>query len=126
VPRLLARADMLVLTSQHEGFPNVLLEAMAARLPVVTTPAGDATRLVRDGSTGFVVPFDDEDLLAARLGQLATSPALRRAFGRAGRDVVELEYRTERLAGRALAIYRQAAIHQQRTEVSRVLETIAC
>jgi glycosyltransferase involved in cell wall biosynthesis len=126
VPRLLSRADMLVLTSQHEGFPNVLLEAMAARLPVVTTPAGDAAQLVRDGATGFVVPFDDEDLLATRLGQLATSSATRRALGCAGRGVVERQYRTETLAGRALEIYRQASKHQRRDEVTKALEIIAC
>jgi glycosyltransferase involved in cell wall biosynthesis len=124
VPRLLARADMLVLTSQHEGFPNVLLEAMAAHLPVVTTTAGDAASLVRDGRTGFVVPFDDQELLCARLTELAVSPATRQALGRAGRRVIEEEYRTDTLAGRALRIYHQAARLQRCTDSMRALETL--
>jgi glycosyltransferase involved in cell wall biosynthesis len=124
VPRLLAWADMLVLTSQHEGFPNVLLEAMAAHLPVVTTAAGDAASLVRDGRTGFVVPFDDEELLCARLTDLAVSPATRHALGCAGRRVIEEEYRSDTLAGRALRIYQRAARQQRRATAMRALETL--
>ena len=112
VPRLLGRADMLVLTSQHEGFPNALLEAMAARLPVIATPAGDVASLVDDGCTGFIVPFDNEDLLVARLMELAQSPVTRRTLGCAGRKVVEDRYRVDSLADRALQIYRDAARQQ--------------
>jgi len=49
VPALLTRSALLVLSSDYEGFPNVILEAMAARLPVVTTPAGDASLVVQHG-----------------------------------------------------------------------------
>lgn len=125
VPRLLAGADILALTSQHEGFPNVLMEAMAARLPVVSTPAGDAASLVQDGITGFVVPFDDEERLTARLSELAQAPAIRRAFGVAGRAVVEERYRVDTLVPRALRIYQDAARLQHRATTLRAVDSIA-
>lgn len=125
VPRLVGAADMLVLTSQHEGFPNVLLEAMAARLPVITTPAGDAASLVQHGLTGFVVPFDDEAALAGRMAELARSPGMRREFGAAGRARVEAAYQPDRLVRRALEIYRRAAHQQHRATVLRAVETLA-
>jgi glycosyltransferase involved in cell wall biosynthesis len=125
VPRLLAGVDILALTSEHEGFPNVLLEAMAARLPVITTPAGDASLIVQNGRSGYVVAFDDEERLAARLLELSASPDQRRAFGAAGRAIVEARYRAETLAGRALQIYHRAARQQHRDRAMRAVETLA-
>jgi glycosyltransferase involved in cell wall biosynthesis len=125
VPRVLAGADMLVLTSQHEGFPNVLLEGMAARLPVVTTPAGDAAALVDNDRTGFIVPFHDHELLTERMLALARSPATRRAFGTAGRARVEAQYRVDNLAGRALEIYHRIAARQHRTRTLRAFDALA-
>ncbi len=125
VPRLMARADMLVLTSQHEGFPNVLLEGLTARLPVITTPAGDATELIRDGQTGFVVPFDDPSILARRLIELARSPATRRVLGSAGRTLVEQRYGLTGLATRALQIYHDAARQQHSARTLRAVDALA-
>jgi glycosyltransferase involved in cell wall biosynthesis len=125
VPRVLARADMIVLTSLQEGFPNVLLEAMAARLPMVTTPAGDASTLVAEGRTGFVVPFGDEETLAMRLMALVQSPAMRRSLGEAGRAFVETHYRVDGLAGRALDIYHSIAAQQHRDETLHAVDALA-
>lgn len=105
VPRLLGEADVLVHCSDDEGMPNVVLEAMAARLPVITTPAGDAKFLVQDGANGYVVPFDDTRAMAERLVRLAREPELRSTMGHEGRKRVEREYSFDRLAERLLAIY---------------------
>ena len=56
VPRLLAAADLLVLPSLYEGLPNVVLEAMRFRKPVVATAAPGTTEVVVDGETGLLVP----------------------------------------------------------------------
>jgi glycosyltransferase involved in cell wall biosynthesis len=109
VPALLRQADVLVSSSDHEGFPNVLLEAMAARLPIVTTPAGDAASVVLADVTGYVVPADDIEGLSGRLVLLAASSALREQVGRAGRARVEAMYRDDSLADRLLTVYRDAA-----------------
>jgi glycosyltransferase involved in cell wall biosynthesis len=114
IPSAMAGADMLALTSDHEGFPNVLLEAMAARLPVVTTPAGDAPSVVEDGVTGFVVPFDAVGELADRLVRLAESPALRCELGEAGYRRVMPRYSSVGLAARLFNVYRAAAVQTGR------------
>jgi len=113
---------MLVLTSDYEGFPNVILEAMAARLPVLTTPAGDAALIVQHGQTGFVVQPDDAPSLANSIVKLAQSPPLRVEFGEAGRQRVEQEYDHESLADRLFGIFRRFAGQQQRTALFELLE----
>jgi glycosyltransferase involved in cell wall biosynthesis len=114
-------ADLLALTSDHEGVPNVILEAMAAGLPVVTTPAGDAAEIVRDGVTGYVVPPDDSAELAERFVRLARSTQLRVVLGAAGRSRVAEHYAIEGLAGRLLRVYAEAARYQRRDAVLRLL-----
>jgi len=109
VPALLSRAHIYALTSGHEGFPNVLLEAMAARLPVVAMPAGDADVIVQDGVTGCIIPSDDERALAMRLVELAGAPELRARLGAAGRARVEANYGCGVMRGRLVAIHRAIA-----------------
>jgi glycosyltransferase involved in cell wall biosynthesis len=113
VPAILRHADVFVLTSEHEGFPNVLLEAMTARLPIVTTPAGDARRVVTDGVTGYVVPFADVGAMAQRVLELMQSPPLRRRLGEAGRLRAEQSFNYAGLADRLLATYRTIAEQQR-------------
>ncbi len=112
VPAVLRHAHVLAMTSDHEGFPNVLLEAMAGRLPVIATPAGDSAQLVRDGVTGFVQPYDDIDGLVARLIELARSAPLRTRMGQEGRMQTERDHRPDDLADRLFSIYLQAARHR--------------
>ena len=109
IPALLRSADLLVVSSDHEGFPNVILEAMAGRLPVVATAAGDARAVVEEGETGFVVAVDDLAGMVAKLRLLARTPSLRRRLGEAGRRRVERLYSERQLGGRLLDIYRAMA-----------------
>jgi glycosyltransferase involved in cell wall biosynthesis len=104
VPALLSASRLLVLCSEYEGFPNVILEAMAASLPVVTTPVGDASRIVQDGITGYVVPGEDRRAIADRIVQLVRNPDGAAQMGRAGRQRVEQEYSFSSLADRFLGV----------------------
>ena len=108
VPALLAAADVLVLSSDDEGFPNVLLEAMEASRPVVATDVGDVRDVVRDGETGFVVPLD-ADALAARLRELAANPQRARTMGAAGRARLDTRYDLAALGKTLLDVYRDLA-----------------
>jgi glycosyltransferase involved in cell wall biosynthesis len=121
VPTLLGQATMLVHCSSHEGFPNAVLEAMAAGLPVITTPAGDAPIVVQDGISGYVVPFGDVDGMAARIVQLARSPNLSGQFGAASRKRVEQHYSYDGLGDRLLSAYRKICNQQNRHDLLRVL-----
>jgi glycosyltransferase involved in cell wall biosynthesis len=109
VPALLRRAQIYLLTSDHEGFPNVLLEAMAARLPVVTTTAGDAGVVVEEGKTGFTASPDDLDTLTNRVVELVSSSTLRTQLGEGGRRRVETLYTRSGLGERLLGLYRTIA-----------------
>ncbi len=105
IPQLLSRSAVFVLTSDREGFPNVLLEAMAASLPIIATPAGETRELVTEGINGYLVPFDDPQSLAGRLIDLAQSPALRRQMGNAGRQLVESQFSYSQLKSNLIETY---------------------
>jgi glycosyltransferase involved in cell wall biosynthesis len=88
VPLYLREADVFVLSSVSEGFPNVILEAMAQCLPVVATRVGAAPDIVADGETGYVVEFGEPQSIAARVQDVLSDAALRRRMGRAGYERV--------------------------------------
>ncbi len=91
-PAILARATVGVSASHAEGISNAILEAMAARLPVVATAVGGTPELVRDGTTGFLVPPGSPGALARRLEDALADPARARRLGERGRRVVEREF----------------------------------
>ena len=98
VPRLLAGLDISCLSSVHEGVPIIVLESMAAGLPVLATDCGALRDLVADGRTGHLVPVGDVPRLAARLREMADDPALRARLGAAGRARAEQDFGIERTA----------------------------
>ena len=75
--------DIAVLTSREEGFPNWLVEAMAARRPVVATNVGGVPDAVVEGETGFMVKQDDDDAFARALDRLLGDEGLRTKMGSA-------------------------------------------
>jgi glycosyltransferase involved in cell wall biosynthesis len=108
VPALLSRAQAACLCSTAEGLSNALMEAMAARLPVVATRVGGNPELVREGENGLLVPAGDPDALAAGLSRLLRAPEAARAMGVRGRERVEAELSLERMAEGHGALYRRA------------------
>jgi glycosyltransferase involved in cell wall biosynthesis len=101
------RHDALLWTSTYEGFGLVLLEAMSQRLPVISTPAGCAATLVRDGDTGYRVPPRDGDAVAAAVVRMtANLRDARRMAERACETVSGMTWRST--AERTLEVYRSA------------------
>ena len=108
VPGKLARSSFMVLTSDNEGTPNVVMEAMACGRAVVATAVGDVPRLIEDGVTGFVVRPGDDDALLNRMAALISDADLSMRMGRAARAAAERMFDLERLGVETLASYRAA------------------
>src|SRR5206468_11997538 len=86
---LYERAGVFATATRVEGFPNVLLEAMASGLPVVATDCHSGPReIVRDGVDGLLVPVDDVAALAGSLDRLLGDEALRRGLETRAPDVL--------------------------------------
>jgi glycosyltransferase involved in cell wall biosynthesis len=105
---LMGLMDLLVVPSLTEGSPLIVLEAMAAGVPVVASAVGGIPDQVRHGREGILVPPDDPDALGDALGALLRDPAYARRLGEAGRRRTENEFSHETLVRRIEAVYRTA------------------
>lgn len=97
-------ADVFLITSKNEGMPNVIMEAMSFSLPVVTTDAGDASYLIKDGVNGFVCPIGEYHIIAENLINLISSSTLRNSFGKKGYEILKSEFSLEKLGKKYEAI----------------------
>jgi sugar transferase (PEP-CTERM/EpsH1 system associated) len=86
IARLLAAADLFLLTSISEGIPLAVIEAMAAGLPVVATRVGGMAEVVENGRTGLLAPSGDHATLAEHVLRLAADRDLRVQMGECGRQ----------------------------------------
>ena len=98
VARALSETDVFVLPSFAEGVPVVLMEAMAAQVPVVTTQIAGIPELVQNGLSGKLVPPGDATALQAAIDTLLCDAETRTAYGAAGRARVEAEFSIDREA----------------------------
>lgn len=103
-------ADVFVLTSDWEGTPNVVLEAMASGLPVVATNVGGVADLVQDGESGYLVPPGDEAAMLERLQRLVTDAPLRKKMGARGREHVLAHYSLQALPRYLADLYERTLI----------------
>ncbi|MCI0456894.1 MAG: glycosyltransferase, partial [Gemmataceae bacterium] len=96
--------DLLVLPSFTEGLPNVVLEAAAARVPVVATAVGGTPEVIEEGVSGFLVPPGDPASLARRIRDVLDSETRRREMGQHGRQrvVAQFSFAAQGLAYRRL------------------------
>jgi glycosyltransferase involved in cell wall biosynthesis len=96
----LHQACLLVLSSRYEALPNVVLEAMAAGLPVAATRVGGLPELVVPGRTGWLVPPGDAPALAAAMSQALGDAEAREALGRTGREIAVRDFSLEAMTHR--------------------------
>jgi glycosyltransferase involved in cell wall biosynthesis len=108
------QGDILLLTSDYEGTPNVVMEAMACGLPVVSTRVGDVPRLIHHEDTGYLVERGDERALTNLALRLIDNSTLRREIGTRARQYVERQYSVQRLSQTLLNLY-DAVLTSSRT-----------
>lgn len=97
--------DVSVLCSLQEGFPNSVIEAMAAGRPVVATAVGGIPDAVEEGVTGLLVPPRSPADLAAAIDRLIVDEGLRRNMGRAGRERARTDFAAKAVLERLSQIY---------------------
>lgn len=106
IPALLSAADGLVLSSAWEGMPNVVMEALAAAVPVVATRVGGVPELVESGKSGFLAPPRNSAALSQAMRQLMSlSHEAQEQMGRYGRDHVAAQYGMRAMANRWIGLF---------------------
>jgi glycosyltransferase involved in cell wall biosynthesis len=103
----LGAMDVFLMSSDHEGLPLALLEAMGCALAVVATRAGGIAEVIEDGVSGRLADVSEIEDLASGVVGLLRDPALRKAFGRAGRARVESEFSVGRMGRELMEVYRE-------------------
>jgi len=109
VPALLAGSDLFVLPSRDDAFPTVLLEAMAAELPIIATNVGGIPEIVDSPAVGVLVPPRDPEALAEAITRLLQADKTRQGMAEAARRRVTAQFSTQRWMDRLMTVYRQAA-----------------
>jgi 2-deoxystreptamine N-acetyl-D-glucosaminyltransferase/2-deoxystreptamine glucosyltransferase len=106
IPAVMAHIDLLVLATLYEELPSVLVEGMAAGLPVIASRVGGIPTLVDHDVNGLLVPPGDADALAAAIARLLTEPATAARLAAAARRTAE-QYTWPALARQVAAVYQQ-------------------
>ena len=107
IENVLAAVDIIVLPSLFEGFPFVLLEAMAAGKPVVASAIGGNTEAIEDGITGFLVRPRDVLHLADRILFLLNNKILAQKMGRMGQEQVMQKFNLHKMTQKVDRLYQE-------------------
>lgn len=113
VPDVLNAFDIFAMSSDTEGMPLVVLEAMATGLPVVSTNVGGIPNVVDENATGFLVPAGDESVLRDRLARLVTDRDKRLAFGKRAEQVATERYAATRMQREYLDLYQRVLVDRR-------------
>jgi len=109
IPAILASLDVSVLISSSESLSNVILESMAAGVPVVATEVGGNPELVTDGETGLLVPPGDETKLVEALAHLVRDPLVRAQYARRSREFARSHFHIDEICRRFEQLYLEVA-----------------
>ena len=108
VPRVMRAFDVFVLSTNFEGLPLVVLEAMAMGLPVVATAVNGIPEVIDSDDVGLLAAHEDDVTLARHLVGLLSDPARAATIGAAGREVVRRRFSTEAFSRNVTALYAEA------------------
>lgn len=108
IPQILNGVRAVVFTSEREGLPMVLLEAMAAGVPVVSTPVGGVGEVLTDGENGWIIPEDDAQATAECLERLAADAETCRLAGQRAQERIRKHHSVEAMTAQHEVLYEQA------------------
>ena len=99
VAKALSSADLFVLSSDYEGMPNALMEAMTAGIPCISTdcPCGGPRELIEEGENGWLVPVGDSQTLAGKISYVFEHSDMAEKAGSAAEEQMK-EYKAEKIA----------------------------
>jgi glycosyltransferase involved in cell wall biosynthesis len=106
IPQVLAASDIFLFTTNFEGFPNALLEAMAAGLPVVSTNFAGIDELVQNGINGQIVACDDVNAACDCIKKYIDDPAIAKTTGSAGQQFVNSRFAMMTMVEKTCAFYK--------------------
>jgi glycosyltransferase involved in cell wall biosynthesis len=115
VPGVMHAIDVLLLPSLWEGFGIVLIEAMAAGKPAISTDTSSMPEIIIGGQTGYLVPPGDSEALARRAIEILKNPALREQFGRAARRRVAEHFTLERMIDQLENLFQREVDKRRKT-----------
>lgn len=102
--QLLPAFDIFVMSSLKEGFPWVLLEAMAAKVPVIATRVGANPEIIEHGKNGFIIEPTDSHELANRIMELAANDRLQKEFAIQGHQTVLFKFSIDRMLSEIFSV----------------------
>lgn len=105
VPAALAAADVFVLPSRSEGFPNVVLEAMASGLPVIASALPATREVIEPGQSGLLVPSGDSRALADAICRVMGDPSFAARLGQQARAAVATRFSFDRMVAAFEQVY---------------------
>ena len=105
IPFLLSAGDLLVHASYREGLARVLVQAMAAGIPAISSRAGGAAEIVVDGQNGYLFPIGDEKALKARLEAVTGNPELLSKLKEGARGTDVSDYSIDAMVKGTMAVY---------------------
>jgi glycosyltransferase involved in cell wall biosynthesis len=115
IPAVLASLDVSVLISSSESLSNVILESMAAGVPVVATDVGGNPELVANGETGLLVPSGDEAKLVESLVRLVSDSLLRAQYAVRSREFARSHFHIQEVCRRFEELYLEVTENKART-----------
>ncbi|MCG6154303.1 glycosyltransferase [Rubinisphaera margarita] len=114
IPELMKTADLFVFPSRWEGMPNVILEAMAAGLPIVSTAVEGIEDLLKDDMSGAIVPIGENAALAVRIEQLIEQPETRERYASQASRAVGRCPTWDAVAEQYQELYRELLVLEQK------------
>lgn len=116
--------DLFLLPSETESFGMAALEALASEVPVVASAAGGLPEVVTDGVNGYLLPVGAVAEMASRAIELLSDDALRKRFGRAGRDAAVERFHVDRIVPHYMDFYQSVLRSERRDSADRRNATV--